>query len=224
MLGKLNKAIAPKWIIANTSDGGAETDNVVRQVTATYEEFGIRALAHNWEQFLDLAQTVNRRQNLTSQRPYMVLDSLPQGGSATDPRTQISTLAYYYLLANPDTTFLNLWGGDEPASTWSRHWFNAVAYNVGQPIGTFSTFATGKDPSNTRLTYNIYQRTYQNALMLYKPLSYTAGSGVGTLADNTATTHQLSGNYRVLNADGTLGPIINRISLRNGEGVVLIKA
>ena len=38
--------------------------------------------------------------------PYVVLDSLPTGGSPTDPRTQLATLAYYYLLADPNRTFL----------------------------------------------------------------------------------------------------------------------
>ena len=46
----------------------------------------------------------------------------------------------------------------------------------------------------------------------------------GGLAGATATTHALGGNYRLLNADGSLGPIITSITLRNGEGAILIKA
>jgi hypothetical protein len=48
--------------------------------------------------------------------------------------------------------------------------------------------------------------------------------GEGTTASNTATTHQLGGSYRMVNADGTLGPVITSISLMNGQGAVLIKA
>jgi len=58
----------------------------------------------------------------------------------------------------------------------------------------------------------------------HKPISFAAGQGAGTTADATVTTHQLNGNYRVLNADGTLGPIVTSINLRNGEGVTLMKA
>ncbi|HEX5273138.1 MAG TPA: hypothetical protein VFW33_21730, partial [Gemmataceae bacterium] len=45
-----------------------------------------------------------------------VLDSVPAGGSPTDPRTQIATLAEYYLLADPTRTFLDPFGGDAPAT------------------------------------------------------------------------------------------------------------
>jgi hypothetical protein len=50
------------------------------------------------------------------------------------------------------------------------------------------------------------------------------GSATGSLSANTATTHQLNGTYRALQADGTLGPQITSITLRNGEGAILIKA
>ena len=52
----------------------------------------------------------------------------------------------------------------------------------------------------------------------------TGWGRTGTLNDNTATTHQLGGTYRALNADGTLGAPITSVSLRNGEGAILIRA
>ena len=74
------------------------------------------------------------------------------------------------------------------------------------------------------LDYRVFSRQYADALVLYKPRSYTLGVGTGTITDATATTHKLGSDYRVLNGDGTRGPIINQISIRNGEGVVLMKA
>jgi hypothetical protein len=47
---------------------------------------------------------------------------------------------------------------------------------------------------------------------------------VGSLSDNTATAHALGGTYRPLRADGTLGPPVTSITLRNGEGAILIKS
>jgi hypothetical protein len=73
------------------------------------------------------------------------------------------------------------------------------------------------------LTYKIYQRSYGNALVLYKPLSYQVGVGTGTLANATATTHALNGTYRILNADGTLSGPVTSVTLRNGEGAILIR-
>ncbi len=224
LLNYVGQAIAPHWIMANTSGGGTTSDSVVGMNTAYYEEFAIRPLTNNYQQFEDLAALVTHRAALRSPSPYAILDSLPTGGSPTDPRTQIATLAYYYLIADPNTTFLNFYGGYEPATTWSRHWSPAAAYNIGQPTSTWSVFATNTDPSNSALTYRVYQRTFTNALVLYKPLSYAPGTTASaTLSSSSATTHLLGGTYRPLRADGTLGAPVTSITLRNGEGAILIK-
>jgi len=223
LLTSMNRAIYPRFLAANTSAGGPETDAVVRAVPMWFEEFAIRPLAHNHSQFLDLAATLQRRQRVKSPTPYVVLDTLPTGGSPTDPRTMLASLAYYYLLADPTHTFLLFNGGFRPNSSWTEHWIPAAAYNIGQPKGNYSLFASGKDPANSALTYHIYQREYENALVLYKPLSYAPRQGNGSLADNTATTHKLDGTYRVLNALGQLTGPVTTVRLRNGEGVILIK-
>jgi hypothetical protein len=219
-LNTVARKIAPKWILANTVGGGSTADTIVRRIQGYYEEFAIRPLAHNYRQFEDLAATVSRRSALRSPAPYAIIDSYPTGGSPTDSRTQLATLAYYYLLADPVSTFLNFYGGHEPSTTWSRHWSPAAAYNIGQPQDDWSQFATGSDPSNSALTYRVYQRSYDNALVLYKPLSANSSTN-GSLSG--ATTHSLNGSYRVLKADGTLGSTVTSITLRNGEGAILIK-
>ena len=84
-------------------------------------------------------------------------------------------------------------------------------------------FAQGKDPERTYLDYKVYQRGYDRALVLYKPLSYLSGR-TGTTSDATATVHRLNGNYRELRADGTLGPVVNWVRLRNGEGAIMVRA
>jgi hypothetical protein len=222
LLNALARAIAPRWILANTAGGNLDADDVIRQNVACYEEFAIRPLAHHYLQFEELAAMLQRRFTLRSPPPYVVLDSLPTGGSPTDARTQLATLSYYYLLADPETTFLNFYGGYEPSTPWTRHWSAAVAYDIGSPRGSWSTLATGSDSANSALVYRVFQRSFENALVLYKPLSYANGVA-GTLADQTATTHFLGGTYRPLRADGTLGPAVTSITLRNGEGAILIR-
>jgi hypothetical protein len=144
------------------------------------------------------------------------------GGFPTDARTQLATLAYYYLLADPNTTFLDFFGGYNPGTSWTDHWSPAAAYNIGQPAGGWSLFASGTDPAVATLSYHVYQRAFSNALVLYKPLSYANGV-TGTLADGTATTHALAAMYYPLQADGTLGAPVSSVTLRNGEGAILIK-
>jgi hypothetical protein len=225
LLGALSRTLAPRWLLANTVGGRAQADAVIRQAPAYFEEFAIRPLAHNYLQFEDLAELIAHRTNLTTPPPYAVIDSLPQRGDPTDPRTQLATLAYYYMLADPDTTFLTFFGGHEPGTTWQRHWTPAAAVDVGRPVGPWRRFAEGADPSNAAMKYRVYQRPYKRALMLYRPLAFKEGDWKtqAALGDETATSHELGGAYRPVRADGSLGESINRVSLRNGEGAILMK-
>lgn len=223
LLAGINRKIAPKWVLANVAGGGVAVDALAKRGISYLEEFAIRPMAASYSQFEDVASNLKRRLSLSNGKSYAILDSLATGDEMLDPRMQIGTLAYYYLLADPHQTFLMFNGGNEPSSTWARHWTDAVEFNVGQPVGDWSVFAQGKDPTNSTMTYKVYERQYTNALIMYKPLSYYRGKA-GTTADGTATVHNLGGTYRPLNADGTLGAPITRITLRNGEGAILVKA
>jgi hypothetical protein len=218
LLNTVTRAVAPRPLLANTTNA-----QVVRQTTGAFEEFVFQPMAETPAQFEAVAALVTQHLAVRSPAPYLVLDALPTGGSPTDPRTQMATLAAYYLVADPTRTFIDFFGGFETSTSWTRHWVEAAAYNVGLPLGKWSVFAAGVDPQDPWRMYTVYQRAYSNALVLYKPLS--AGDGIaGTLDDATATTHALGGNYRLLRADGTLGPVVNSVTLRNGEGVILIRA
>ncbi len=123
-----------RWILANTAGGFTQADPVIRNNPAYFEEFAIRPLANNYLQFEDLAQLIARRMQLTTPAPYAVIDSHPERGDShpergdpTDERTQLATLAYYYLLADPDSTFLMFYGGFKPSTTWREHWTAAAA-------------------------------------------------------------------------------------------------
>jgi hypothetical protein len=224
MLNGISKAIAPRWLLANTAGGRLQADPVIRQNPFYFEEFAIRPMLHHYGYFEDLADTLARRAKLTSPPPLVVLDGHPQNGSPTDPRMQLSTLAYYYLLADPEWTFLMFYGGFEPASSWTRHWCPATAYDIGQPQGKWSLFAGGHDPSNRILTFKVYQRAFAKALVLHKPLSHARGvNSPASTGDETATKHELPGTYRPLRADGTLSEPTTAILLRNGEGAILVK-
>jgi hypothetical protein len=223
LMRAVSRAVAPRWVMANTAGGGAVDGNhTAGGSVGAYEEFAIRPTQANWAEVADLATLVAGR--LASGATYLVIDTHPGSASPTDPRTQLGALAYYYLLADPQRTFVNFNGGHNPASTWAEHWTDAVKVNVGTPTGAMKVFATGADPANAALSYRVLAREYTNALVLYKPLSYATGKPEGTTAANTATTHQLGGRYRAVNADGTLGAVVTSITLMNGQGAVLVKA
>lgn len=222
LLGSINSGIGRRIVIANTAGSGASAAPLARYGISFIEEFALRPLAHTWQQFQDVADLTANRFRLMGPNGYAILDTYPAGGSPTDPRTQVAALAYYYLLADPARTYVMFNGGYEPSSAWSRHWTDAVKYDVGKPRGTSSVFAQGRDPERWYLDYKVFQRQFDRALVLYKPLSYRSGR-TGTTSDATATTHVLPGRYRELRADGTLGPVVTSVRLRNGEGTILIR-
>ena len=224
LVALITKAIAPKWTVSNTSGSFAEGDPVAKASTAVLEEFVLRPNNSNWAQVRDVANLVTERLNADNPSPYVILDSHSGSLATNDPRSQMGTLAYYYLLADPDKTFLMFNGGQAPAVAWNQVWVPAATVDVGKPVGAYTTWATGLDPEDARLTYKVLRREYQNAITVFKPLSYKLATGTGTSSDATATTHPLGGNFRRLNADGSLGSVVTSITLRGGEGAVLMRA
>jgi hypothetical protein len=222
VLGALNRALGPKWLLSNTAGGQKSVEQQIREGVSYMEEFALRPMAAHHVQFDDLVTLSKFRRQMSGGKGFEILDSLSVGGDLMSDRMKLATLAYYYAVADPDISILMMNGGNEPASEWRRHWTDAITYDVGRPLGDSSVFAQGTDPANRSLIYKVFQRRYQNALVLYKPLSYIKGT-TGTTADNTATTHNLDGYYRPLRNDGTLGSAVNQITLRNGEGAILVK-
>jgi hypothetical protein len=224
LMGAIARSIAPRWILLNTEGGGINADPVIKHNPAYLEEFALKPLAQDWQAFEKVTGRIERRAKLSDPRPLEVIDSHPAGGAVDDPRTQLATLAAYYLLADPDSTCLMFYGGYEPGTSWQRHWVPAAAYDLGRPTGRWTRFATGTDPANAGLAYRVYGRTYEKALVLYRPLSSAEGKEArGTLGSATASRHDLGGTYRPLQADGRLGAPVTSITLRNGEGAILVR-
>ena len=112
-MAAVSRAIEPRWVLANTAGGGPTRPRSRPARPASFEEFLLRPLQANWSEVGDAANLVNSRL-AAGGAPYLVIDSHPAGGSPTDARTQIATLAYYYLVADPDRTFLMFFGGSQP--------------------------------------------------------------------------------------------------------------
>lgn len=155
------------------------------------------------------------------------------GATGTD-RGKMFTLGLYYLVHNRHTYYIyesvNGHNGPGAMSNWA--WNPAVTYDVGQPDaipngavdfeGRANTkehyvFASGSDPYNPALTYRVLARRFTNALVLVKMLP--DGS---VTDDRSITTHALDGSYAVLQADGSLGPVVTQAQIRNNEALILI--
>src|SRR5207248_8650677 len=113
LLGSVDKrlSLTGRWLIANTSGGSGAVDPIIQNGVTYLEEFALRPLSANYVQFEDLAATVAARRQLSGGKAYEILDSLPtQGVDETDPRMMLSTLAMYYLIADPNLSFLMING------------------------------------------------------------------------------------------------------------------
>ncbi|MFH0775336.1 MAG: fibronectin type III domain-containing protein, partial [bacterium] len=122
----------------------------------------------------------------------------------------MTLLARYYLVKGENVYFGakngNQEGESAPADFFTVfQWFDAIAYNTGQPKGSYYEWFTGPD-------FKIWARDYDKALILVK----TKGN-CGT------TTHSLGGSYYQLHSDARLTGPITEIALEDGKGAVLIK-
>jgi Bacterial Ig domain len=216
-------ALPNALLVPNTSYFYPSASPTIQDTGVAYWESGLRPENQTWNDLERIAAQEKSVSQLSATPPLQILATLLNPtDNPSDPRLQLASLSYYYLLSDPNTTFLDLFG-NERSGSWSDNWTQAISANVGLPTGAFSTAVTGSDPENSALTYKVYQRTFTNATVLFKPLSYTLGKGAGALDNATATTVQLGGSYYVLNSNGTTGTTpVSQITLRNGEGAILM--
>src|SRR5262249_42235047 len=64
LLHALGQALAPRWILANTTEGSDFADEVIANTPAQFKERSLKPLAVNWTAFEALAATVARQSAL----------------------------------------------------------------------------------------------------------------------------------------------------------------
>lgn len=159
-----------------------------------------------------------------------------QNFAPDEARGRLFTLALYYLAHNRNTYYAYETARSHMYDGRIREWqWNpAVEYDIGSPAtvpagmvdfdGNAGTsehfiFASGPDPYDSTLTYHVLARNFSNGMVIVKMLPW--GSVVDSLS---TTTHALDGSYYLLTSDGTLGPPVTEVSLRNNEAAVLIRS
>jgi uncharacterized repeat protein (TIGR01451 family) len=112
-----------------------------------------------------------------------------------------------------------------PISNPPAKWIAAIEWvgsYLGAPNGDAYVCQTFTDPSNSRTAY-VFGRNFTysglDRLLLDRPVSWDGA----TLGDTSAVTFPLPHAYRPLNADGTLGSPTTSVTLRNGEGAMLVE-
>ena len=145
-------------------------------------------------------------------------------------RSKMTSLALFYLTSAANTYYE--WGVDGYPGPFKQNWYAGIAYNVGQPKAPYYVLRQQDDPSCPHDQWGIaymYAREFDNALVVSVPLphwdsNYTA-SYTAALPAYTLPAGGTSNRYQRLNSDGTINPtILTTVTLRNAEGVILVKA
>lgn len=96
--------------------------------------------------------------------------------------------------------------GKEPLS---KNWFGAIEFDIGNPLREYYVYNSDE---------KIYAREYENALIFIR-LKYDGSEF------DVDLTKDLTKNYKILNADGTMGKdYVNKVTLGSPSGVILVKA
>lgn len=147
-------------------------------------------------------------------------------GSA-EARQDIWRLAFYYMVKEPagssgrtyfDLTLPSYYTNDVP--TDQHHWYAAYQVDVGQPTSGMTVAQNGTSPSDGA-PYTVFTRAYSKAQILFRTRDLWSSTDY---SDRSGVTVPLNGDYQQVKEDGTLGPIINSIRIRNGEGMILLPA
>jgi len=111
---------------------------------------------------------------------------------------------------------------------WTR-WFPAIGVNVGtETVARQIPWLTGGAPDNISgqascplptSCADVWRRDFTNAIVLFRPWKNTM---IESELDTYSHTISLGGTYYSLAADGTTGAGITSITLRGGEGAVLL--
>jgi len=196
------------------------------------DQFGIDPRENQWIEAVtyDIGQPVNDPPEAQKYRIYYTGIDPSSPSKDIMNVTEVTPVGSSYRLIDPDKN----WADEQ----WSG---KRIVFPSGHVM---SVYHSGPDwislwaPSEVPTTgeyqvgdraYSVLGREFEKALVLFKPLPSwnvtETGDPSATIHNLPATTYNSSGQYYLLNDDGTLNTTpIREISLRNTDGVILVKA
>ncbi|MGB5107780.1 MAG: hypothetical protein WBP42_13815 [Candidatus Zixiibacteriota bacterium] len=146
----------------------------------------------------------------------------------TTLRTAIYSNLCFYLAARSDSTWIfmrpssgNAYGAFLNPGFDTLAWIPAMEYELGWPAQHYQLAASGPAVDQSGGSYKVWSRQYPNGVVYIRPVD---GFDAKWGAQSTPVTVSLGGSFRQLQHDGTLGTTVTQISLRGGEGAIMIPA
>jgi PKD repeat protein len=148
------------------------------------------------------------------------------GNGYTNKQQAIYDNLCFYYVARTDSTWIFM--RPEPGNAYgvflnpgfdTLAWIPAMEYDLGRPLGHYQLAASGASPDQGGATYKIWVRDYEYGRVFMRPRD-----GFDAAWGDLSTPVQVDagGSFRVLRADGTIGPTVTSVSLNGAEGVILV--
>ncbi len=230
LLAQAHAAMAPRILLINIAEYWTPTDSAIvvagggAQLERTNYPFTDRT-EERWRE-IDHLLAAGVYTEFVATISYTEWAGVPKnrptfnGGMYGSPRErgQMAQLASYYMAVGPDPQRLsfdqqNYWNV-RPDTAWAR----AVEVDVGHPLRARHVIASGSDPKGQK--YRIYAREFEHALVLMRPAIDWHPTVYG---DDTALEIPLPKPMRLLHRDGTLGPPVQSVKLRNVDAAIFVE-
>lgn len=230
MMAQIHDAIKPKFLLVNVAEYWTPTDSAIvaaaggAHLERTNFPFN-DAMEGRWRQIDKLLAMGVYTEFVTlwgytdwvwAQKTFPTFS--PGMYRSTVERGQIQQLANYYMVVPADPQRLsfdqqNMWNV-RPDTVWEA----AVEADVGHPREARHVIATGVDAAGQR--YRIWARDFDHAYVIVRP---SVDWHKQTYADSTGIAVPLPSPMRPLHRDGTLGPPVSSVTLRDVEAAILFK-
>lgn len=196
-----------------------------------HDGWGIDPRKNQWFEAVsyDIGQPVNDPSEAAKYKKYFSGIDPSSPAKTSMNVTEVTKSGYSYIITDPTKNWVDeQWKG--LTAVFPSGYVKTNIYHSGS--NWISLYNPEEIPKAGKYyignyAYQVLGREFENALVLFKPLPNYLVTETGDLS---ATTHNLpatsdnpTGRYYSLNSDGTLGPAITSITLRNTDGVILIK-
>jgi flagellar hook capping protein FlgD len=141
-------------------------------------------------------------------------------GSYTLPEIMFGNLCWFLLSRTPDSIFYQQGTNSPTTVAWdSLTWIGAMDVadkSLGEAVGPPYTLAQGTDPMGH--PYAVHAREYQTGFVVLR----NRGDWTEGIETETAVSVSLPHLLQPVATDGTLGPLVNNVTLRNGQGALFL--
>ena len=220
----MKQALGSRILIVNSGGGVSQdyaeaADGVMHEqwMHAAWWSASTDPRESNWLANISSMQTLSAKGKY-----YLAQDNLNYSGLPAGRDEQVFKFAFAsYLLATdsvyPDQTKTSLrhrpYLDTSKTAYYTGYWYGIYDLDPGTPLGPYYVYYQDKTKGIT-----VYARDYTNAIALVNPSS--ENNFTSSALDATVS---LPGQFNEIRPDGTLGPVVSSITVKNKSGAVVAR-